>query len=147
MTSNDEERIPVTHNGLPESRPPRFMTVRQVAEYLQVNEKKIYALVGEGKVPASKVTGKWLFPRDLVDRWILESSHGGLLTDRLLMAGSDDPLLFGPDLVDEFELARTAMGLDDAALAGLARNAFDHSGAPEALKEAGRAAIAAWLGA
>jgi excisionase family DNA binding protein len=76
------------------SRPPRFMTVRQVAEYLQVNEKKIYALVGEGKVPASKVTGKWLFPRDLVDRWILESSHGGLLTDRLLMAGSDDPLLY-----------------------------------------------------
>src|SRR5210317_1266926 len=73
---------------------PRFMTVRQVASYLQVNEKKVYALVGEGKIPASKVTGKWLFPRDLVDKWILESSHGGLLTDRMLIAGSDDPLLY-----------------------------------------------------
>lgn len=73
---------------------PRFMTVKQAARYLQVNEKKVYALVGEGKIPASKVTGKWLFPRDLIDQWILESSHGGLLTDRMLIAGSDDPLLY-----------------------------------------------------
>jgi excisionase family DNA binding protein len=73
---------------------PRFMTVRQVAAYLQVNEKKIYSLVSEGKIPASKLTGKWLFPRDLVDQWLLESSHGGLLTDRIVVAGSDDPLLF-----------------------------------------------------
>lgn len=83
--------------GLPADKgteTPRFMTVRQVANYLQVNEKKVYALVGEGKIPASKVTGKWLFPRDLVDKWILESSHGGLLTDRMLIAGSDDPLLY-----------------------------------------------------
>ena len=28
--------------------PPRFMNVREVAQYLQVNEKKIYALVNEG---------------------------------------------------------------------------------------------------
>ncbi len=72
---------------------PRFMSVRQVAEYLQINEKKIYALASEGKIPGTKVTGKWLFPRDLVDRWLLESSHGGILTDRLILAGSDDPLL------------------------------------------------------
>ncbi|MDH3916154.1 MAG: helix-turn-helix domain-containing protein, partial [Chromatiales bacterium] len=77
-----------------EAEAPRFMTVKQAARYLQVNEKKVYALVGEGKIPASKVTGKWLFPRDLIDQWILESSHGGLLTDRMLIAGSDDPLLY-----------------------------------------------------
>jgi len=73
---------------------PRFMSVRQVARYLQVNEKKIYALVADGIIPASKVTGKWLFPRDLVDQWLLESSHGGLLADRMLLAGSDDPLIY-----------------------------------------------------
>lgn len=74
--------------------PPRFMSVRQVADYLHLNEKKIYALVREGKIPATKITGKWIFPRELVDRWLLESSHGGLLTDRLVVAGSDDPLLY-----------------------------------------------------
>ena len=65
----------------------------QVAEYLNLNEKKVYALVSEGRIPGTKVTGKWMFPRDLIDRWMLESSHGGLLADRLVMAGSDDPLL------------------------------------------------------
>jgi excisionase family DNA binding protein len=69
------------------------MNVRQVAHYLQINEKKVYALVNEGRIPATRLTGKWLFPRDLVDQWLLESSHGGLLTDRLVVAGSDDPLL------------------------------------------------------
>jgi excisionase family DNA binding protein len=73
---------------------PRFMSVRQVARYLQINEKKVYALVNEGRIPATRLTGKWLFPRDLVDQWLLESSHGGLLSDRIVIAGSDDPLLY-----------------------------------------------------
>jgi len=71
-----------------------FMSVRQVAEYLQLNEKKIYTLVHDGAIPATKVTGKWMFPRELVDRWMLNSAHGGLLSDRLVIAGSDDPLLY-----------------------------------------------------
>jgi len=75
------------------STEPRFLSVRQVADYLQVNEKKIYALASEGKIPGTKITGKWLFPRDLVDQWLLESSHGGVLVDRLMLAGSDDSLL------------------------------------------------------
>lgn len=77
-----------------DSRHPRFMNVRQVADYLQLNEKKIYALVNESNIPATKVTGKWMFPRELIDRWLLESSHGGVLTDRLALAGGDDPLLY-----------------------------------------------------
>jgi excisionase family DNA binding protein len=70
------------------------MSVRQVAEYLDLHEKKVYALAAEGVIPATKITGKWLFPRDLIDQWLLESAHGGVLTDRLVIAGSDDPLLF-----------------------------------------------------
>jgi len=70
-----------------------FMSVKEVAEYLHLNTKKVYTLVSEGHIPATKVTGKWLFPRKLVDQWLMESSHGGLLTDRLVITGSDDPLL------------------------------------------------------
>ena len=36
---------------------PNFMNVRQVAEYLHINEKKYYILVSEGKLQASKLTG------------------------------------------------------------------------------------------
>lgn len=73
--------------------PPRFLSVKQAAEYLQINEKKVYSLASEGRIPGTKITGKWLFPRDLIDQWLMESSHGGVLTDRLVLAGSDDPLL------------------------------------------------------
>ncbi len=77
-----------------QQQPLIFMNVKQVAEYLHLNEKKIYALVNEERIPATKITGKWLFPRELVDRWMLDSAHGGLMTNRLIIAGSDDPLLY-----------------------------------------------------
>lgn len=71
-----------------------FMNVRQVSNYLHLNEKKIYALVSEGRIPATKITGKWLFPKELIDKWMLDSTHNGLLHDRLIISGGDDPLLY-----------------------------------------------------
>lgn len=70
-----------------------FLTVPELAELLHVNEKKIYQLAGCGEIPGTKVTGKWIFPRRLIDDWLLESSHGGVMHDRLLIAGSDDRLV------------------------------------------------------
>jgi len=98
-----------------------FMSVKQVAEYLQLNEKKIYALANAGSIPATKITGKWLFPKALIDHWLIESSHGGILTDRLTIAGSDDPLLdrIVVEMISEYQsnalvsytATGTAMGL------------------------------------
>lgn len=70
-----------------------FLTVPQLARLLHVNEKKIYQLAGCGEIPGTKVTGKWIFPRRLIDDWLLENSHGGVMHDRLLLAGSDDRLI------------------------------------------------------
>jgi excisionase family DNA binding protein len=70
-----------------------YLTAREAASYLRLNEKTLYALVQDGTVPATKVTGKWLFPKALLDEWLLAHAHGGALMDRLLIAGSDDPLL------------------------------------------------------
>jgi len=70
-----------------------FLSVPELAELLQVNDKKIYQLAGTGVVPGTKVTGKWIFPRKLIEDWLLESSHGGIMQDRLLLAGSDDRLM------------------------------------------------------
>lgn len=58
---------------------------------------------------------------------------------------ADDPLLFGPGLLEEYELVRTAMGLDDDALAAIARASITHSGAPDACKTTALAKIDAWL--
>jgi adenosine deaminase len=57
----------------------------------------------------------------------------------------DDPLLFGPVLLEEYELARAEMHLDDAALANIARASIDGSGAPDELKVSVRRDIDDWL--
>ncbi len=59
--------------------------------------------------------------------------------------GSDDPLLFGPSLLDEFILCHEQMGLSDAQLATMAKTSFTYSGAPQQVKDAGLAAVDAWL--
>ena len=79
---------------------PELMNTREVARYLGVNEKKIYFLAKSGKIPCTRVTGKWTFPKKLIDQWI-EESASGLVTRKarveergfLLAAGSDDPSL------------------------------------------------------
>ncbi len=58
---------------------------------------------------------------------------------------ADDPLLFGPGLLDEYELARTRLGLDDAQLAGIARSSIEASGAPDDLKATALGGVTDWL--
>ena len=53
-----------------------MMTTKEVAEYLKLNEKKIYALIKEGEIPCTKITGKWIFPKNLIDKWIENDIQG-----------------------------------------------------------------------
>ncbi|WP_163336343.1 helix-turn-helix transcriptional regulator [Desulfopila sp. IMCC35008] len=77
-----------------------FLTTREVADLLKVNEKMVYGLVNEKGLPATKITGKWLFPRRLVEEWLdahilnYKKDSAGFSSDSglLLLAGSDDPL-------------------------------------------------------
>lgn len=48
------------------------MTVRNVAAFLNVDEKTIYRLVQKGDLPGFKVSGSWRFQRDDVTQWIEE---------------------------------------------------------------------------
>jgi len=46
------------------------MTVRDVAKYLNVDEKTVYRLAQKGELPGFKVAGTWRFKREDIDRWI-----------------------------------------------------------------------------
>jgi excisionase family DNA binding protein len=46
------------------------LTVRQVAEYLNVDTKVIYRLVHAGDLPGFKVAGTWRFKREDINAWI-----------------------------------------------------------------------------
>ena len=48
------------------------MTVREVANYLNVDEKTVYRLAQKGELPGFKVAGTWRFKREDIDRWIEE---------------------------------------------------------------------------
>lgn len=78
-----------------------LLSTKEVAELLNINEKMVYSLVSEKGLPATKVTGKWLFPRHLVLQWLengtinypkeanpLPPYHG-----LLIVCGSNDLLL------------------------------------------------------
>ncbi|MGM0643432.1 MAG: helix-turn-helix domain-containing protein, partial [Thermodesulfobacteriota bacterium] len=43
-----------------------LLSTKEVARFLKINEKMVYTLVNEKGLPATKVTGKWLFPMNLV---------------------------------------------------------------------------------
>lgn len=47
-----------------------WMTVKQLAAYLQLSEAKVYELARTRQVPASKLGSQWRFDRAEVDRWL-----------------------------------------------------------------------------
>jgi adenosine deaminase len=58
---------------------------------------------------------------------------------------ADDPLLFGPGLLEEYEVCRTELGFDDARMAHIARCSIEHSGASHDVKVSALAGVEAWL--
>ena len=57
---------------------------------------------------------------------------------------ADDPLLFGPGILAEYQLCRDTMALDDHALAGIARSSIEASGAPDDFKTSALTQVEAW---
>ncbi|MCF8091014.1 MAG: helix-turn-helix transcriptional regulator [Desulfotignum sp.] len=75
-------------------------TTREIAKFLNINEKMVYSLISEKGLPATKVTGKWLFPINLVRQWVEAGTENYPQTAQLppyhglvLIAGSNDLLL------------------------------------------------------
>jgi excisionase family DNA binding protein len=82
--------------------PQEMMTTKEVAQYLGIHEKQVYALIKADRIPASRVTGKWVFPKKLIDEWIERDAQKGLkeaqkksgrIQGALLASGSNDPVL------------------------------------------------------
>jgi excisionase family DNA binding protein len=47
-----------------------FMTTKEVAQYLRVDEYTIYRLVSQKKIPAFKIGNQWRFKRSLLEHWL-----------------------------------------------------------------------------
>ena len=79
----------------------KLMSTKEVAQFLGINEKMVYTLVAEKNMPATKITGKWLFPLHLVEQWVeantinypQTAAHLPPYEGILIIAGSNDLLL------------------------------------------------------
>jgi excisionase family DNA binding protein len=58
------------------------MTVRNVAGFLSVDEKTIYRLAQQGKLPGFKVAGTWRFQLQDIQGWIDRQKAGAQLAAR-----------------------------------------------------------------
>jgi len=74
-----------------------MLNTKDIADYLNINEKQVYRLIKEKKIPATRITGKWTFPRKLIDEWIIESANENIgvkktreLKDHIVIMGSND---------------------------------------------------------
>jgi len=79
-----------------------MMNTKEVAAYLGIHEKQVYALIKSKRIPSTRITGKWVFPKKLIDEWIESNARTGLKEARekgrkmegaLLASGSNDPIL------------------------------------------------------
>lgn len=50
----------------------KWMTVKEVSNYLRVSTDLIYKLAQQGKIPASKIASSWRFDREEIDKWMKE---------------------------------------------------------------------------
>jgi excisionase family DNA binding protein len=52
------------------------MTVRDVAAYLNVNEKTVYRLAQRRELPGFKVAGAWRFRPEDIEKWVAAQKAG-----------------------------------------------------------------------
>jgi putative molybdopterin biosynthesis protein len=101
---------------------PDYLTTKELAELLRIKERKVYELVSDNVIPVSRVTGKLLFPRDIIEAWLNRHTEFGageaaLTVHEPVIAGSHDPLL-------EWALRESGAGLavlSDGSVDGLKR--------------------------
>jgi len=46
------------------------LTVKQVAEFLQMDERTIYKLAKQGNIPSFKVSNQWRFLKKDIESWV-----------------------------------------------------------------------------
>ena len=47
-----------------------IMTVRQVADYLQIDPQSVYKMAQRNKIPCAKIAGQWRFKKTILDEWL-----------------------------------------------------------------------------
>jgi excisionase family DNA binding protein len=50
----------------------KWLTLEQIADYLQLSTSSVYKMARSQKIPAYKVGRQWRFRKDEIDNWVRE---------------------------------------------------------------------------
>jgi excisionase family DNA binding protein len=62
----------------------KFMTLKEVADYINLNENTIDHMAQKGDIPAQKVARQWRFDRAAIDTWMANRSSAARVVDQQL---------------------------------------------------------------
>src|SRR3989454_7896858 len=110
-------------NGENMERDDRLMTVKELAAYLNLNERTVLKLAADGPMPAVKVGNQWRFRKAMIDAWLDDQMLGisrpyvepprAPSADRLLL---DLPRCFAPSHpIPELRAPTQTTGVEGAA--------------------------------
>lgn len=75
-----------------------MLTLREAATFLRLSERALYDLARGQRLPCVQLGGKWLFPRGLLERWLIAQAEGPdgrhAADPPPILAGSHDTLLW-----------------------------------------------------
>jgi excisionase family DNA binding protein len=55
----------------------KWLTVDELSIYLKIGKTKLYRMVQNGEVPASKIYNQWHFNREEIDDWMKQQRPRG----------------------------------------------------------------------
>lgn len=102
-----------------------ILTIREVADLLKINEKTVYKLAADAKIPGFKVGGSWRFDRTTITKWIEKGSavaNDGVQPEAEVETGSPsrstlDSAYYSPQQATFFAHRVTLEGTGEDALA------------------------------
>src|SRR3989442_5211324 len=64
------------------------LTAREAAKYLRLALPTFYRYMWQGKIPSSKIGGRYRFKKSLLDRWLGKKGEGGDVNGRNKFVGN-----------------------------------------------------------
>ena len=97
------------------------LTIREVADLLKINDKTVYKLVADAKIPGFKVGGSWRFDRAVIAKWIAKGGVADAVTAEDAPAQSNGATLasayYSPQQATFFAHRLTLEGTGEDAMA------------------------------
>src|SRR3989442_4648555 len=106
----------------------KLFTAREIAVYMQMNERTVLKLAQAGELPGAQVGGQWRFRRDVIDAWLVErmgvsSDDASQIEADKIPDGARVPL---PDLLDVESVVSDLQAKDRAqAIEALVQRALE----------------------